>query len=515
MRRGPLKLFYSYAHEDAGIRDRIDQHLDLLARQNLIVGWHDRRIVPGSEWNQEIGDALAAADIVLLLVSKAFMDSDYVNEFEIPQAMHAHDGGDVKVVPILLEELEGWDKAPFARLQILPTGARPITQWDDPVAAFCDIASGVRKVAKDIIIAGGGPFEFGAHEFTEAELAELPLDVRERTVAGLKRLRQDLIDTIPARRYESNLLLATWALHKFGQPGILTGTEPEALFYMAQVITSFDLVALQEVDRDLQRLEALVEILGPDWSLLVTDVSPGVKGNRERFAFLYYKPRVEFRNFSGQLVLPARQRAGGELIPVQQFARPPLIAAFRSGAMDFQVCTAHIVFGGVSKNNMAERLEEIQKLGEYLRARVRYEQTDLYLLGDFQMGKRKSPILDALRESKVQVPKQLLHPSNIDRTHYYDLIGFTSTQREMPLGASQPCAGAYDIFAQVLRDRDLDVYMKTSSFKNYSEGRQWTGRDGKTSAKRLERQYRMWKTSLLSDHLPLWTEIEVDRPNDD
>lgn len=25
MKRGPLKLFYSYAHEDAGIRDRIDQ----------------------------------------------------------------------------------------------------------------------------------------------------------------------------------------------------------------------------------------------------------------------------------------------------------------------------------------------------------------------------------------------------------------------------------------------------------------------------------------------------------
>lgn len=515
MKRGPLKLFYSYAHEDAGIRDRIDQHLDLLARQNLIIGWHDRRIVPGSEWNQEIGDALAAADIVLLLVSKAFMDSDYVNEFEIPQAMHAHDDGGVRVVPILLEEIEDWDKAPFARLQILPTGAQPITQWADPVAAFRDIARGVRKVAKDIIIAGGGPFEFGAHEFTEAELAELLPDVRERTAAGLERLHQDLIATIPARSYESNLLLATWALRNFGRPGILTGTEPEALFYMAQVITSFDLVALQEVDRDLQRLEALVEILGPDWRLLVTDVAPGIKGNRERFAFLYYKPRVEFQNFSSQVVLPARRKAGGESIPVQQFARPPLIAAFRSGAMYFQVCTAHIVFGGGRKSDMAERLEEVRKLGEYLRARVRYEETDLYLLGDFQMGKRESPILDALRKSNVQLPEKLMHPSNIDRTHYYDLIGFSSTQREMPLGASQPCAGTYDIFAQVLRDEDLDVYAQTPAFKTYSESKQSSGRDRKTTAKRLERQYSMWKTYLLSDHLPLWTELAVARKADD
>ena len=51
MKRPPLKIFYSYAHEDEQARDRLDEYLELLARRNLVVRWHDRHIVPGREWN--------------------------------------------------------------------------------------------------------------------------------------------------------------------------------------------------------------------------------------------------------------------------------------------------------------------------------------------------------------------------------------------------------------------------------------------------------------------------------
>lgn len=509
MKRGPLKVFYSYAHEDEAARDRIDGHLALLARQNLIVGWHDRHIVPGAEWNEVIGERLASADIVLLLVSRAFMASEYVNQVEIPEAMRAHASGSVRVVPILIEETPGWEKAAFAKLQILPTGAKPITWWEDPVQALRDIGRGVGRVAKDIIIAGGGPFEFGAHEFTEAELAGLPKAERERAAMGLERLREDLNRTIPARSYEANLLAATWKLRQFGRPGRLPLDEPEALFYMAQVISSFDLVALQGVDRDLRRLEALVEALGPDWRALVTDVAPGVMGNRARFAFLYYQPRLEFRNFSSQVILPAERGGGTEQRPVQQFARPPLVAAFRSGAWEFQACTAHIVFGGSDQKAMEERMGEIRKLGDYLRARSQYEETDLLLLGDFQMGKRESPILEALRENGVEIPEELLHPTNLSKTMYYDLIGFTSAQRAMPLGLSRPRSGAYDLFQHVLRDEDLEVYEKSDSFRKFAEAGSQAGSSGSGAKADLERKYRMWKISLISDHLPLWAEMEV------
>jgi hypothetical protein len=154
MKRGPLKVFYSYAHEDEAIRDRIDEHLKLLARQNLIVGWHDRHLLPGAEWDTVIGEMLISADVVLLLVSRAFMASKYINQVEIPEAMKVHQSGKVRVLPILIEHVPGWTKAPFAKLQVLPSKARAIQDWDDPVDAYHDIARGVGQVVKDIIIEG-------------------------------------------------------------------------------------------------------------------------------------------------------------------------------------------------------------------------------------------------------------------------------------------------------------------------------------------------------------------------
>jgi hypothetical protein len=75
VKRGPLKVFYSYAHQDEKARDTLDQHLELLSRRNLIVRWHDRPIIPGSEWNSAIQEARNSADIILLLTSKSFMAS--------------------------------------------------------------------------------------------------------------------------------------------------------------------------------------------------------------------------------------------------------------------------------------------------------------------------------------------------------------------------------------------------------------------------------------------------------
>ena len=510
MKRGPLKVFYSYAHKDEALRDRLDEYLELLARQNLIVRWHDRHIVPGSEWDASIAEALASSDIILLLVSSAFQTSEYINKYEVPAALEAHQSGRSRVIPILLEDVPGWHKAEFAKLQFLPTGAKPISTWKDPVGAFADIARGIRTAVKDIIIAGGGPFEFGPHEFTEAELSRLSKPVRERTAQGLESLRKDLISRIPARRYESNLLMATWALHQFGNPARIPVDHAESLFYMAEVISSLDLVALQEVDRDLRRLRYLIDILGPDWNVLVSETAPGIIGNRERFAILYYEPRVEFRNFSGQVILPPERGPKGQGVPVQQFARPPLLGTFRSGNYEFQVCTAHITFGGGRPDSTAARLEEVQKLGEYLHMRSRYEDSDLFLLGDFQMGTRESPILTALRESGIQIPEELLLPTNLKKDKYYDLIGYTSPhQSTFPLGTSIPRTGTYDLFEHVLHDENYRQYASDSAFKKFSASRQeMTTSEERDSS--MRHRFWMWKTSVISDHLPLWVELAIE-----
>jgi len=41
-------VFFSYSHEDEELLNRMENHLALLKRQNLIEAWHDRRILAGS-----------------------------------------------------------------------------------------------------------------------------------------------------------------------------------------------------------------------------------------------------------------------------------------------------------------------------------------------------------------------------------------------------------------------------------------------------------------------------------
>ena len=61
-----VKLFYSYAHEDDELRQRLDKHLSILKRSGIIESWHDRNITACAEWKGSIDAHLNSADIVLL-----------------------------------------------------------------------------------------------------------------------------------------------------------------------------------------------------------------------------------------------------------------------------------------------------------------------------------------------------------------------------------------------------------------------------------------------------------------
>lgn len=140
----PLSVFISYAHEDEKFRKQLERHLGLLRRQRWIADWHDRQILAGSEWAHDIDEHLEAASIILLLISPAFLDSDYCFDIEMQRALERHKTGEAEVIPILLQPV-GWQGAPFAHLQVLPTNARPITKWRDRNEAFLDIVAGIRR----------------------------------------------------------------------------------------------------------------------------------------------------------------------------------------------------------------------------------------------------------------------------------------------------------------------------------------------------------------------------------
>lgn len=83
------------------------------------------------------------------------------------------------------------------------------------------------------------------------------------------------------------------------------------------------------------------------------------------------------------------------------------------------------------------------------------------------MGKPDSPILEILRKYEVEIPDEILHPSNFNKTHYYDLIGFVSQKHSISLGNTQSCSGSYGFYQQVYRDSDLSTYSKSQSFERH------------------------------------------------
>jgi CheY-like chemotaxis protein len=145
----PVDLFYSYAREDEPLRDELAGHLKIMERRGVIRPWHDRCIAPGQKWDKEINSQLESADLVLLLVSKDFINSDYIWGHELETAMKRQESGKTSVVPVMLRAVD-IDGAPFAELQGLPTDLRPVTSWPNRDEAWTDVAKGIRRSVEQI-----------------------------------------------------------------------------------------------------------------------------------------------------------------------------------------------------------------------------------------------------------------------------------------------------------------------------------------------------------------------------
>ena len=145
-----IEVFYSYAHQDELLRNRLETHLTALKRQGLITSWCDREITGGDDWKREIDTHLHTAQIILLLISADFLASDYCYCEEMKRALERHEAREARVIPILLGHAF-LEKAPFSKLQALPTNGKPIGDWPGRQGrdkAFLEVAIAIREVIK-------------------------------------------------------------------------------------------------------------------------------------------------------------------------------------------------------------------------------------------------------------------------------------------------------------------------------------------------------------------------------
>ena len=312
-------------------------------------------------------------------------------------------------------------------------------------------------------------------------------EIRNRTIDRLLALRAGLAKDVSANNKQDSFHLATWNIRDFG--GRRLNPSPrlsEALLYIAEVISAFDLVAMQEVNEDMTEFQTMMHLLGPHWDYIMTDQS----GNMERMAFVYDRRKILFRHVAGEIVLPAKK--GKEPI---QFNRTPFVVAFQAGWFKFNICTVHIYYG--SAQDTGPRKREIANIAEFFTARQKKDGETYILLGDFNILNPEDPTMNALLGGGFEVPAALRKPTALTGRHYYDQIALRTQNKLVEIKN----AGCFHWQDYVFRDEaDYAAYKALMPTKTKS------GNPAKTDAA----AYRKWRTWQMSDHLPLWTEIKMD-----
>ncbi|CAN5542413.1 hypothetical protein BH10ACI1_BH10ACI1_26680 [soil metagenome] len=319
---------------------------------------------------------------------------------------------------------------------------------------------------------------------------------KTRMIDKLLLLRTDLDEKIPQKTDTETLLLATWNIREFNS----TNRINESFHYIAEIVSRFDLIAIQEVSPDLKALERLMDLLEDNWDYLVTDSTEGTDGGSERMAFVYDRNKIKFRKIAGEIVLPSDLLKEGVL----QFARTPFCVAFQAGWFRFVLTTVHIYYGDVKGEKLKRRVQEIKTITEFLAKRAKKEDENYILLGDFNITTPDSEMMKALIDNKFLVPDAIKDkPSDVGKTNHYDQIAFNVKEdaNMMIFKKTEQKAGCYDFYAIVYKEDELETYKSYFTAKNV---------DGKT-AKQLETYYKSkFRTFQMSDHFPLWVELRVD-----
>lgn len=352
------------------------------------------------------------------------------------------------------------------------------------------------------------------------KLKRLSKPERKRAVGNLERLRAQLSAEIPAKDAEDNLLMATWNIRDLGKAGGGYGYGerlPESYFYIAEILSRFDFVAVQEVN-ELWAWEEVMSALGPQWGFIASDVTEGKSGNGERLTYLYDKRKVTFRNVAGEIVLPPSMLISKNAKGGSQFARSPYFASFQAGWRKFDICSVHIYYGSESGAKLKRRIEEIDGVARFLGDRAKAASRSgktMVLAGDFNVVGLKHKTMDALLGSGFVVPEKLQEPTGGQRNNYYDQIAFKTAPGAIlfPKDKDEE-AGSFRIYENVFTPEQLGSYRKY--FKsiweklNAEERKKAKGKGKEPKLTTIEDFFEDWRTWQLSDHQPLWVRLKAN-----
>jgi hypothetical protein len=145
----PLPLFICYAHANERTVRQLIPSLKVLAKRRYIAPWRDTDLVAGEDWDDTIKGRLSNARVILFMVSRDFLASEYITEQERPLAMRLREEKKAVVVPVILSPC-GWREEDFARLEKLPRKDEPVSSFSPRDNAWFLVEEGIKKAVEQV-----------------------------------------------------------------------------------------------------------------------------------------------------------------------------------------------------------------------------------------------------------------------------------------------------------------------------------------------------------------------------
>ena len=117
-------IFIAYARKDKAALDELRTHLELLQRQQMCTIFYDGEIAPGEHWDKRLKAELHKANIFVLLVTADFLNSNYVNDVELPAILEKEKAGKCRVLPVILKTCL-WKYSEISHLQVIMDEGNP------------------------------------------------------------------------------------------------------------------------------------------------------------------------------------------------------------------------------------------------------------------------------------------------------------------------------------------------------------------------------------------------------
>jgi len=119
-------------------------------RNKILDLWYDGKIKPSQDWRHEIEAAMRRARVGVLLVSKHFLASSFINNDELPFLIKAASRTNLTLTWVLVSDCL-YDRQQFADLQALHDVSRPLSslRGNRRDQALKSIAQGILDLALD------------------------------------------------------------------------------------------------------------------------------------------------------------------------------------------------------------------------------------------------------------------------------------------------------------------------------------------------------------------------------